>query len=202
VLIYKEDASMLDRTRQFVHPTRVWIEQGPVLRKALLLLLLLNWVCLIFSACANAAQGSSVGQTPTVASPATSPSSGTPPSSGAGAVNQGAIITDIQTARDVDVQKYPTQLSKIFGTYQTVYVTFHLNSQGKDGSIEYKLYEDNTYVSGSILSFLSQSVPDHGYVVVYLNKPGTGTVELYWCTSRDCSDAQLQGKVFFTVVAH
>ena len=60
-----------------------------------------------------------------------------------------------------------------------------------------KLYSNTTYIGDKILTVQSQY--DHGYFSVRLDTAATGTVELYWCTQSDCSDAKLANVVTFTV---
>jgi hypothetical protein len=80
---------------------------------------------------------------------------------------------------------------------QNVYVTFNLTTNGQSGYAEAKLYNGTTFVGNKILTI--QSNFDHGYFTATLNQAATGTVELYWCTQSDCSDAKLATFVMFTV---
>lgn len=107
------------------------------------------------------------------------------------------IITNPQTASAVDSNALPTNVTSNFSVRQTVYVTFNLHTNGQAGYAQVKLYGDTTYIGNKILKV--QSGYDHGYFSVVLNKAATGTVELYWCTQSDCSDAKLATIVTFHV---
>ena len=108
-----------------------------------------------------------------------------------------AIITNPQTASAVDSNSLPTSVTSNFSKGQTVYVTFHLNTNKQAGYVQAKLYSNTTYIGDKILTV--QSSYDHGYFSVQLNTAATGTVELYWCTQSNCSDAKLADVVTFTV---
>ncbi len=108
-----------------------------------------------------------------------------------------AIITNPQTASAVDSNSLPTSVTSNFSKGQTVYVTFHLTTNNQAGYAQAKLYSNTTYIGGKILTV--QSSYDHGYFSVQLNTAATGTVELYWCTQSNCSDAKLADVVTFTV---
>ncbi len=108
-----------------------------------------------------------------------------------------AIITKAQTASAIDSNDFPSQLTSNFTVGQNVYVTFNLVTNGQSGYTEAKLYSNTTFVGNKILTI--QSNFDHGFFTVTLNQASTGTVELYWCTQSDCSDAKLATFVTFTV---
>jgi hypothetical protein len=108
-----------------------------------------------------------------------------------------AIITNPQTASAVDSNSLPTTVTSNFSIRQTVYVTFHLNTNGQAGYAQAKLYSGTTYVGNKILAV--QAGFDHGYFSVVLNTAATGTVELYWCTQSNCSDEKLAALVTFHV---
>ena len=108
-----------------------------------------------------------------------------------------AIITKAQTASAIDSNDFPTTMTSNFKVGQTVYVTFNLTTIGQSGYTEAKFYFDSTYVKNNILT-VNQTY-DHGYFSIPYNQAGTGTVELYWCTQSDCSDAKLATSVTFNV---
>jgi len=127
----------------------------------------------------------------------TSTTSGVSPSGSPVDTTAAAIITNPQTASAVDSNYLPTKVTSNFSIGQTVYVTFHLNTNGQTGYAQAKLYSDTTYVGNKILTV--QTGYDHGYFSVELNTTATGTVELYWCTQSNCSDAKLANQVTFHV---
>lgn len=107
------------------------------------------------------------------------------------------IITNPQTASAVDSNALPTSVTSNFRIGQTVYVTFHLNTNNQAGYVQAKFYSNTTYVGNKILTV--QPGYDHGYFSVQLYTAATGTAELYWCTQSNCSDAKLADVVTFTV---
>jgi hypothetical protein len=108
-----------------------------------------------------------------------------------------AIVTKAQTSSAIDSNDFPSQVTSNFNVGQNVYVTFNLATNGQSGYTEAKLYSNTSYVGNKILTV--QSNFDHGYFTVTLNQAATGTVELYWCTQSDCSDAKLATFVTFNV---
>jgi hypothetical protein len=165
---------------------------------ALVVLLVAGGIIAIF-ATRNNSQGNVSTPTATTA-PSTSPTSttsGVSPSGSQVDPTAAAIITNPQTASAVDSNYLPTTVTNNFSIRQTVYVTFHLNTNGQTGYAQAKLYSDTTYVGNKILTV--QTGYDHGYFSVELNTAATGTVELYWCTQSNCSDAKLATLVTFHV---
>ncbi|HWZ19724.1 MAG TPA: zinc ribbon domain-containing protein [Ktedonobacteraceae bacterium] len=134
----------------------------------------------------------------TATTPAATPTSGTTTPSGAQIdPAAAAIITKAQTSSAIDSNDFPTHVTSNFAAGQNVYVTFNLTTNGQSGYAEAKLYSDTTSLGSKILTI--QSNFDHGYFTATLNQAATGTVELYWCTQSDCSDAKLATFVMFTV---
>ena len=108
-----------------------------------------------------------------------------------------AIITNAQTASAIDSNDFPTTVTSSFNAGQTIYVTFHLTTNGQSGYVEAKFYVDSTYAKNNILTVKPSY--DHGYFGVPYNQAATGTVGLYWCAQSNCSDAKLATFVTFTV---
>lgn len=190
-------------------PTR---RQGPriglIIGIVVLLLLLIGGGILALRASNSGSQvnnntsTATSGTTPS--SPTTSTSSAVTPTTQGGAPSgspidptAAAIITNAQTASAIDSNYLPTKVTSDFSIGQTVYVTFHLTLNGQSGYAEAKLYSNTTYIGNKILQV--QSTYDHGYFNAYLNKASTGTIELYWCTQSNCSDAKLATFVTFHV---
>ncbi len=166
---------------------------------ALVVLLVAGGIIAIFAATRNNTQSNVSTPTVTTAASAstTSTTSGVSPSGSPVDSTAAAIITNPQTASAVDRNYFPTTVTNNFSIGQTVYVTFHLNTNGQTGYAQVKLYSDTTYVGDKILTV--QTGYDHGYFSVELNTAATGTVELYWCTQANCSDAKLATLVTFHV---
>ena len=195
-------------------PTR---RQGPriglIIGIVVLLLLLIGGGILALHAATGGSQANNNTATPTTVPSATTAPSSSPTTSTSPAVTpttQGvapsgspvdptsaAIITNAQTASAVDSNSFPTNLTRDFAVGQTVYVTFHLTLHGQSGYAEAKLYSGTTYIGNKILTV--QSTFDHGYFTATLNQASTGTIELYWCTQANCSDAKLATFVVFNV---
>jgi hypothetical protein len=112
-----------------------------------------------------------------------------------------AILTNPQMASAIDPSTdIPTKLSTTFAVKQTIYVTFGINTGGSSGYAVAKWYSNGTFGFASKILTV-QSNFDHGYFSAYFNIPTNGTVELYWCTQSNCSDAKLAGFTTFTVTA-
>ena len=111
-----------------------------------------------------------------------------------------SIITTLQTASGVDSNARPTQRSSSFAGQQTIYATFNLSLQGQTGYAEAKWYADGRLVlTSDILNVNDPNAPD-GYIAAKYNvATQNGSVELYWCTQSNCSDAALAAVVNFTV---
>jgi zinc-ribbon domain len=127
----------------------------------------------------------------------TSTAAGVSPSGSPVDPTSATIISNAQTASAVDSNSLPTNATSNFSVRQTVYVTFHLNTNGQAGYVQAKLYSDTTYVGDKML--MVQSSYDHGYFSLELNTAATGIVELYWCAQSNCSDAKLATVVTFHV---
>ena len=132
------------------------------------------------------------------ATPAATPTTGATTPSGAQIdPAAAAIITKAQTSSAIDSNDFPSHVTSNFTVKQNIYVTFNLATNGQSGYTEAKLYSDTTFLGNKILTI--QSNFDHGYFTASFNQAATGTVELYWCTQSNCSDAKLATFVTFTV---
>jgi hypothetical protein len=104
-------------------------------------------------------------------------------------------------ASSIDKNDYPTNLTNTFGIHKDIYVTYKLNLNGRTGYATAKWYAGGKYAFTSKVLALNDPTFDHGYFAATYNIATTGTVELYWCTKSDCSDAQLANVVNFTVTS-
>lgn len=136
--------------------------------------------------------------TPTTQAVTPTTQQGVSPSGSPVDATSAAIITNPQTSSAVDSNYLPTGVTSNFRIGQTVYVTFHLNTNNQAGYVQAKWYSNTTYVGNKILA-VQQSGYDHGYFSAQVYTAATGTVELYWCTQSSCSDAKLATIVTFTV---
>ncbi|MBX5459175.1 MAG: hypothetical protein IRZ31_19965, partial [Thermogemmatispora sp.] len=138
---------------------------------------------------------SSLTPTTTVA-PTTSNQQGPSPSGSPIAPSASAIVTKVQMADQVN-DVTPTHLASTFKTHQTIYATFQIKS-GNSGYMVAKWYLNDVHAFDNKILQVKSSY-DAGYFAGYYNLAGQGAVEIYWCTTSDCSDAQLAQVATFTV---
>ena len=142
------------------------------------------------------------GVTPTTS--AVTPTTGlnTPPSGNTIDPTAASIITSAKTAVGIDSNFYPTTVANTFTTQQTIYVTFNLNLKTTGYAIG-KWYLNGQYLFKDQVLSLDKTTYDHGYFPSssHYSGAGQGSVELYWCTKSDCSDARLADVVNFTVTS-
>ena len=174
---------------------------GLIIGIIVLVLLVVGGGFLVIRAASSGSNTNTVTPTATGASsttPAATHTSGTTTPSGAQIdPAAAAIITKAQTSSAIDSNDFPSHVTSNFTVKQNIYVTFNLATNGQSGYTEAKLYSDTTFLGNKILTI--QSNFDHGYFTASFNQAATGTVELYWCTQSDCSDAKLATFVMFTV---
>ena len=174
---------------------------GLIIGIIVLVLLVVGGGFLAIRAASSGSNTNTVTPTATGASsttPAATPTSGTTTPSGAQIdPAAAAVITKAQSSSAIDSNDFPTHVTSNFTVKQNIYVTFNLATNGQSGYTEAKLYSDTTFLGNKILTI--QSNFDHGYFTASFNQAATGTVELYWCTQSDCSDAKLATFVMFTV---
>jgi hypothetical protein len=108
-----------------------------------------------------------------------------------------AIIKNPQTSSAIDNNLAPTKPTSTFATGKDVYVTFDISSNGQDGYIEAKWYQNGQQVSTR--QFHHSASNDVGYFSRTFANSGDGVAEIYWCTKADCSDEKLAQIVKFTV---
>lgn len=108
-----------------------------------------------------------------------------------------AILSGGQTTSAINSNYQPTAVTQNFTAKQTVYFTFHVDSQRLPGYVQVKWYLDGQVISTDILAHSPQN--DHGYFSLAYNVPGSGAAAMYWCTQPTCSDAQLAQVVTFFV---
>jgi len=174
---------------------------GLIIGIIVLVLLVVGGGFLVIRAASSGSNTNTVTPTATGASsttPAATHTSGTTTPSGAQIdPAAAAIITKAQTSSAIDSNDFPSHVTSNFTVKQNIYVTFNLATNGQSGYTEAKLYSDTTFLGNKILTI--QSNFDHGYFTASFNQAATGTVELYWCTQSNCSDAKLATFVTFTV---
>lgn len=137
------------------------------------------------------------GTTPTT-QPTTAAASDVPATS-AIVPSAAVILNTPKTSSAVDQNLLPTSPTSTFKTGQKIYVTFVINSQGKNGYIQVKWYQNGQSLTSDILTHHAEN--DRGYFSLAYNEAGDGAVAMYWCVQANCSDAQLAQIVKFTVTA-
>src|SRR5260221_7023114 len=172
---------------------------------ALVVLLVAGWIIALLATRNNPQTNTNRPTVTTTSSPITPTTQAVTPTAQQGVSPSGSpvdptsatIITNPQTASAVDSNALPTSVTSNFRIRQTVYVTFHLNTNNQAGYVQAKFYNNSTYFGNKILTV--QPGYDYGYFSVQLYTAATGTAELYWCTQSNCSDAKLADVVTFTV---
>jgi hypothetical protein len=107
------------------------------------------------------------------------------------------ILFGLQTTSAVDSNYEPTNVTTTFAAGKDVDLTFKVNSAGKNGYIEVRWYEGGQEVASDILKHSAQN--DHGYFGQPFAAAGNAAAALYWCTTSNCSNAQLAQVVNFTI---
>src|SRR5258708_19601176 len=90
-----------------------------------------------------------------------------------------AILCGPQTASAIDSNYVATKTTSTFTAKQTVYVTFHANSNGSDGYIGMKWYLNGQQINQD--SFHHSAANDHGYFSLPFNNPGNSAAPIYLC---------------------
>ena len=109
------------------------------------------------------------------------------------------ILSHTQIASKIDTTLAPVQIASSFTTGQHIYVTFHIDSKGQDGTIQARWYAEGKVVAVSAFHHAHENM--QGLVsYVYAVPAKVGVVALFWCLKQDCSDAQLAVVLHFTVI--
>ena len=84
-----------------------------------------------------------------------------------------------------------------FKVQQTFYVAFNINSGGQAGAICMKWYLNGQFSFKYSFPVGAHTTASYGQAMFDL--PGSGYVELYWASSKDCTDEVLAQHVDFTI---
>ena len=151
------------------------------------------------------ASASTATTVPTTApTTATTPGAGqaTPPSGLSIDPTAASTINNIQMASAIDqTNATPTQLASTFATQQTIYATIDLHMNGQTGYTEPKWYIDGTLAKTGDTLHIDKPTYTHAYFSITYKVAAQGTIEVYFCTQSDCSDAKLAGFANFTVTS-
>lgn len=146
----------------------------------------------------------SVATVTSVPTTANTPTGGqaTPPSGQSIDPTASGIITNIQTASNVDQNTAtPTQLATTFTVQQPIYTTVDLHMNGQTGYTEAKWYADGAFVFTSKILAITDPTSAHAFFGATYKVAAQGAVEIYFCTQSDCSDAKLADVANFTVTS-
>ncbi|WP_052887833.1 hypothetical protein [Thermogemmatispora carboxidivorans] len=110
-----------------------------------------------------------------------------------------SYIDQPQLASAVNTQTgQPTQVMTTFKTNQAIYVTFALHPHGQAGAVCVYWYLNGNSVTN--FAFPVRPYSQTGYSYAIYGQPGTGSVDLYWASTTQCTDRVLAQHVTFTVV--
>ena len=111
-----------------------------------------------------------------------------------------SLFSNTQMTTGVDDNDKAKHATNSFSSGQTVYVSFVLNSKNQKGYVKAKWYKGKELLKE--VSFPHDPNRTNGYFSIVYDAPTTeGSVELYWSTTANFSDAKLAQVVHFTVTA-
>jgi hypothetical protein len=135
--------------------------------------------------------------TPVSSSPTVTPSSAGSPSPTTASYPGQQYITDPQLSSVQPSASQPAAPATTFKVHETFYVLFNIHSGGQAGAICMEWY-----LNGKSAFNFSFPVGPHttaSYGQATLDLPGSGYVELYWASSKDCAGEVLAQHVDFTI---
>lgn len=121
------------------------------------------------------------------------------PSTSAVVPEAAAILFNPHTANKIDNDLQPVNITSTFKARETVYLTFTVDSKGKDGYIQVRWYQGGQELTASATILKHSAANDHGEFSLEYDAPGDGAAAMYWCTQPKCEDAQLALIARFTV---
>lgn len=144
----------------------------------------------------NAKQVASVTKTVATPVPTVAPIHG--PSGNISVPAISALFSNPQTAAAIDENDKAVQTTSTFTTGKTVYVTFNLDSKSQKGYVRARWYKGKQLFRE--VDFAHDPGKTNGYFSIVYDAPTTdGSVELYWSTTANFSDAKLARVAHFTV---
>jgi hypothetical protein len=158
-------------------------------------------VLVYFLAMGQSGDPSTTGNTPTsthaTSSPAVTPSPAGSPSPTATSYPGQQYINNAQMSSVQPSASQPALPATSFKIHQTFYVVFNINSGGQAGAVCLVWY-----LNGQQAFHFSFAVGAHttaSYGQAMFDSPGSGYVELYWASSKACTDQVLAQHVDFTI---
>ena len=109
-----------------------------------------------------------------------------------------ALFSEPQMTAGIDYSNKAKQITSAFTTGQTVYVTFSLNSKGQQGYVKAKWYKGKQLFQEVNIAHDPSKTNDY-FSVVYDSPTTDASVELYWSTTANFSNAKLARLAHFTV---
>ncbi len=110
------------------------------------------------------------------------------------------LFGNVQMTTGVDDNDKAKQAASSFSSGQTMYVSFMLNSKNQKGYVQAKWYKGKQLFKE--VDFSHDPNRLNGYFSIVYDAPTTdGSVELYWSTTSNFSDAKLARVIHFTVTA-
>ncbi len=156
-----------------------------------------------FLAMAQAGSGNTdtTGTTPTAAtttkSPAVTPSPAGSPSPTATTYPGQQYITSAQMSSVQPTGSQAVTPATTFKVHTTIYVAFNINTGGQAGAICLKWYLNGQHSFDYAFPVGAHTTASYGEGVFDL--PGSGYVEIYWASSKACTDETLGQHVDFTI---
>jgi hypothetical protein len=91
----------------------------------------------------------------------------------------------------------PALPATTFKVHQTFYVVFNITSGGQAGAICMKWYLNGQFSFKYSFAVGAHTTASYGQAT--FDSPGSGYVELYWASSKACTDQVLAQHVDFTI---
>ncbi len=142
---------------------------------------------------------STTGSTPTsaISSPAVTPSPAGSPSPTATSYPGQQYINNAQMSSVQPSASQPALPATTFKVHQPLYVVFTINSGGRAGVICMMWYLNGKTAFNFAFAVSARTTASYGQAT--FDVPGSGYVELYWASSKACTDQVLAQRVVFTI---
>ncbi|HEY6541553.1 MAG TPA: hypothetical protein VIZ18_11470 [Ktedonobacteraceae bacterium] len=158
-------------------------------------------VLVYFLAMGQSGDSPTASSTPTrtaaTSTAAVTPSPAGSPSPAATSYPGQQYITNAQLSSVQPSASQPAAPATTFKVHTTLYVVFNINSGGQAGAICLKWYMNGQHSFDFAFPVGAHTTASYGEAMFAL--PGSGYVELYWASSKDCTDEMLAQHVDFTI---
>ena len=160
-------------------------------------------VLVYFLAMGQSGNTSTTGSTPTptaaTSSPAVTPSPAGSPSPTATSFPGQQYINNGQMSSVQPSASQPAVPATTFKVQQTFYVVFNINSGGQAGAVCLMWYLNGKPAFNFSFAVGAHTTASYGQAM--FASPGSGYVELYWASSKACTDQVLAQRVDFTITS-